>query len=191
MENKKASVSSCVRGVLHFLRPYRGKAILALFMVIVSQLTFALNPSVEGLITSQLTQDAMEIVNGTPGAHVHFDVILRIMLVLLGLYLLKTVSQLITSFFLTDAIQGAMHDLRNALQQKIQQAYQDNSEAFQKAQQEKMQPITTKLLDAIKAVGKAGGYVYIMDLSAGIPYVSDTLSKDVTAEVKAELNKMK
>ena len=77
------------------------------------------------------------------------------------------------------------------LQQKIQQAYQDNSEAFQKAQQEKMQPITTKLLDAIKAVGKAGGYVYIMDLSAGIPYVSDTLSKDVTAEVKAELNKMK
>ena len=120
MENKKASVSSCVRGVLHFLRPYRGKAILALFMVIVSQLTFALNPSVEGLITSQLTQDAMEIVNGTPGAYVHFDVILRIMLVLLGLYLLKTVSQLITSFFLTDAIQGAMHDLRNALQQKIQ-----------------------------------------------------------------------
>lgn len=77
------------------------------------------------------------------------------------------------------------------LQQKIQQAYQDNSEAFQKAQQEKMQPITTKLLNAIKAVGKAGGYVYIMDLSAGIPYVSDTLSKDVTAEVKAELNKMK
>ena len=77
------------------------------------------------------------------------------------------------------------------LQQKIQQAYQDNQQALQKAQQEKMQPITTKLLDAIKAVGKAGGYVYIMDLSAGIPYVSDTLSKDVTAEVKAELNKMK
>ena len=80
---------------------------------------------------------------------------------------------------------------KSTIQQKIQQAYQDNSEAFQKAQQEKMQPITTKLLDAIKAVGKAGGYVYIMDLSAGIPYVSDTLSKDVTAEVKAELNKMK
>ena len=79
----------------------------------------------------------------------------------------------------------------NQLMQRYQQAYQDNQQALQKAQQEKMQPITTKLLDAIKAVGKAGGYVYIMDLSAGIPYVSDTLSKDVTAEVKAELNKMK
>ena len=99
---------------------YRGKAVLALLMVVVSQLTFALNPSVEGLITSQLSDDAVDIINGVSGAHVHFDIILRIMLVLLGLYLLKTVSQLITAFCLTDAIQGTMHDLRNALQQKIQ-----------------------------------------------------------------------
>jgi len=77
------------------------------------------------------------------------------------------------------------------LNQKIQQAYQDNSQALQKAQQEKMGPLTSKLVDAIKAVGKAGGYVYIMDVSAGIPYISDTLSKDVTQEVKNELNKTK
>ena len=75
------------------------------------------------------------------------------------------------------------------LQQKIQQAYQDNSQALQKAQQDKMGPITERLVNAIKAVGTNGGYVYIMDTSAGIPYISDTLSKDVTAEVKAELNK--
>ncbi|MCI5710584.1 MAG: OmpH family outer membrane protein [Prevotella sp.] len=75
--------------------------------------------------------------------------------------------------------------------QKIQQTYQDNQQAMQKMQQEKLAPITTKLVNAIKNVGKNGGYVYIMDVNSGIPYVSDTLSKDVTAEVKAELNKMK
>ena len=75
------------------------------------------------------------------------------------------------------------------LQQKIQQAYQDDSQALQKAQNEKMAPITQRLVNAIQAVGKAGGYVYIMDTQMGIPYVSETLSKDVTAEVKAELNK--
>lgn len=73
------------------------------------------------------------------------------------------------------------------LYQKIQQAYQDNQQALAKKQQELMQPITTKLVNAIKAVGDKGGYVYIMDLSAGIPYISTTLSKDVTAEVKAQL----
>ena len=73
------------------------------------------------------------------------------------------------------------------LYQRIQQTYQDNQQALAKAQQEKMQAITTKVLDAIKAVGQEGGYVYVMHMSAGIPYISTTLSSDVTAQVKAKL----
>ena len=73
------------------------------------------------------------------------------------------------------------------MQQKIQQSYQDNQQALAQAQQEKMQAITTKVLDAIKAIGQAGGYVYIMDVTGGIPYISTTLSTDVTAEVKKKL----
>ena len=79
----------------------------------------------------------------------------------------------------------------NTLYQKYQQALQDNQQTLSKEQQEKMQPITTKLVNAIKEVGKTGGYVYIMDVSSGIPYISDTLSKDVTAEVKTQLKKLK
>ena len=71
--------------------------------------------------------------------------------------------------------------------QKIQQSYQDNQQALQKASQEKMQAITTKVLDAIKAVGQAGGFVIINDVNAGIPYISTTLSTDVTAQVKTKL----
>ena len=73
------------------------------------------------------------------------------------------------------------------LYQRIQQTYQDNHQALAKAQQEKMQVITTKVTDAIKAVGQEGGYVYIMDTTAGIPFISTTLSTDVTAQVKAKL----
>ena len=79
----------------------------------------------------------------------------------------------------------------NQLMQKYQQAYQDNQQELAKQQQEKMAPIMNKITTAIKNVGKNGGYVYIMDVSAGIPYISDTLSKDVTAAVKAEVNKIK
>ena len=70
---------------------------------------------------------------------------------------------------------------------KIQQSYQDNQQALQKASQEKMQVITTKVLDAIKAVGQEGGYVIINEINAGIPYISTTLSTDVTAAVKTKL----
>ena len=71
--------------------------------------------------------------------------------------------------------------------QKIQQSYQDNQHALQQASAEKMQAITAKVVSAIKEVGQAGGYVYIMDMSSGIPYISTTLSTDVTAQVKAKL----
>jgi len=70
--------------------------------------------------------------------------------------------------------------------QKIQQSYQDNQQALQKASSEKMQAIQTKVLDAIKAIGQAGGYVYIME-SGSLPYLSTTLSTDVTAQVKSKL----
>ena len=71
--------------------------------------------------------------------------------------------------------------------QKIQQSYQDNQQALQKASQEKMQAITAKVLDAIKAIGQTGQFVIINEINAGIPYISTTLSTDVTAQVKAKL----
>ena len=71
--------------------------------------------------------------------------------------------------------------------QKIQQSYQDNQQALQKASSEKMQAITAKVLDAIKAVGQAGEFVMINEINAGIPYISTTLSTDVTAVVKTKL----
>jgi outer membrane protein len=47
--------------------------------------------------------------------------------------------------------------------------------------------LTEKITKAIKEVGVAGGYLYIFDVASGIPYISETLSTDVTAAVKAKL----
>ena len=88
---------------------------------------------------------------------------------------------------LPDNIKQRRNQELQDMYQKIQQSYQDNQMALQKASQDKMQAITTKVLDAIKKVGTEGGYVYIMEMGAGIPYISTTLSTDVTAQVKAKL----
>ena len=69
---------------------------------------------------------------------------------------------------------------------KIQQSYQDNQQALQKASAEKMQAIQAKVIEAIKTVGQDGGYVYIMETNS-LPYISTTLSSDVTAQVKTKL----
>lgn len=71
---------------------------------------------------------------------------------------------------------------------KIQQAAQDNQQAFSKMQQEKLGPILDKVRKAIEAVAKAGNYVYIMEQAAGQPlFVNTAISEDVTAKVKAQL----
>ena len=73
--------------------------------------------------------------------------------------------------------------------QKYQQSFQDNQLALNKAQQEKLQAISAKVLDAIKAVGQEGSYIYILQVTAleVAPYISTTLSTDVTAAVKTKL----
>ena len=64
---------------------------------------------------------------------------------------------------------------------------QDSEKALASEQEKKLKVIRDKILEAVQAVGKAGGYVYIMDTTQGIPYISTTLSTDVTKEVKAKL----
>ena len=74
------------------------------------------------------------------------------------------------------------------LNEKGMQFQQEAQQQLNQSWMQKLEPIAKKIDDAIKAVGQEGGYVYIFDLnSTNIPYVSETLSTDVTGAVKAKL----
>ena len=88
---------------------------------------------------------------------------------------------------LPDAVKQRRETELQDLQQRMQTYYQSSQEDLQKAQQTKMQAIQKKVTDAIKEVGTAGGYVYIMDVTAGIPFINETISTDVTSQVMAKL----
>lgn len=85
--------------------------------------------------------------------------------------------------------QKAKEQELQTLYQKIQQTYQDNSQALQKKQQDLMQPVVTKVRNAIDAVGKAGGFTFIFE--DGVAVYTGTNVEDVTAKVQAEIAKMK
>ncbi|MBR3860024.1 MAG: OmpH family outer membrane protein [Bacteroidaceae bacterium] len=70
---------------------------------------------------------------------------------------------------------------------RMQQYYQQSQQELMQASQEKQAAIMEKIMKAIKEVGVAGGYLYIFDVASGIPYISETLSTDVTGAVKAKL----
>lgn len=73
------------------------------------------------------------------------------------------------------------------LYETYQQTQASAQEDIDKMRMEKLTAIQQKILAAVKEIGDAGGYVYIMDVTAGVPYISTTLSTDVTAQLKAKL----
>ena len=80
--------------------------------------------------------------------------------------------------------QQELQDLYN----RILQTNQDNQQSLEKVQAEKLQAIQQLVMEAIKKVGEAGGYIYIVDTSNGlIPFVNPAMSTDVSAEIKKAL----
>lgn len=76
----------------------------------------------------------------------------------------------------------------NDLAQRLEQSRQDSQLAMQKATQEKMALISEKVMAAVKKIGEADGYVYVVDISTGaIAFINNAMSTDITAQLKKEL----
>ena len=84
-------------------------------------------------------------------------------------------------------LQSKGEDLQK-MEQSIQNFYQASQQDLQKQQGEKLEAIQTKVVAAIKKIGEAGTYIYVVDVSTGaIPFVDTALSTDITAQLKTEL----
>lgn len=118
MNKKLSSLKLIVFGLKPFISPYKWEFAGAVLMVIISVVTMVSAPSVEGMITTQLASD-LSLAESIGKLQVNFDEITKIMLMLAFIYLAKTLSQVFAVIWLTNAIQHAMQDLRNALQSKI------------------------------------------------------------------------
>ena len=71
------------------------------------------------------------------------------------------------------------------MEQRTQMFYQTVQKELQAKQVEYLQPVQTKLLEAINKVGAAQGCTYVMDKASMLYIAPDAL--DLTAAVKAEL----
>lgn len=119
MSKKWQVLKKSLQQMAPFFLPYKWGFMIALLMIVVTCFSLSISPMIEGMITSLLMENAMDMLHNIPGAHIEYNRVMEIIVMLLGIYLLKTVSQSITIVTLTNSIQKMMHDLRNALQEKI------------------------------------------------------------------------
>ena len=72
------------------------------------------------------------------------------------------------------------------LQERIQRFQENAQQSIQQKRNDLFKPIMDKLDAAIKKVATNGGYVYVMD-KANVLFINETISVDLTNEVKKEL----
>ena len=111
------NIKKSIKGFTPFIAPYKWAFIGAMLMGVIAVATMTLAPYFEGLITSQLASDVVNAKNGA--ILISFHKVIQLMVILLGIYLAKTISQMFAIVWLTNAIQHAMQDMRNAVQNKI------------------------------------------------------------------------
>ena len=69
-----------------YLKPYKKKIYLALFLLVFAAVLTAAAPITEGMITTQLQKDVTAIKAGVVGARIQKDIIIKIIAVLFSFY---------------------------------------------------------------------------------------------------------
>lgn len=102
-----------------YLQQYKGALFLAIFLKVFSSVMSVLEPFILGLAITELTANLLDMANGVAGAHINISYIAMILV----LYFLRGLGYELGSYwsnyFMTDAVQKSIHDLRRDLSEKI------------------------------------------------------------------------
>ena len=116
---KKLKRFESINTLLKYLKPYRRGFIISIVMLVVTCAAMVTSPNVEGMITNSILKDVTDIAKGVPGARFHMENVVKIIILLLFIYAVKTAAQMISMICITNSIQDTMRDLRNACIEKI------------------------------------------------------------------------
>ncbi|MCF2566080.1 ABC transporter ATP-binding protein [Streptococcus pasteurianus] len=102
-----------------YLQQYKGALFLAIFLKVFSSVMSVLEPFILGLAITELTANLLDMAHGVAGVHINISYIAMI----LALYFLRGLGYELGSYwsnyFMTDAVQKSIHDLRRDLSEKI------------------------------------------------------------------------
>lgn len=102
-----------------YLQQYKGALFLAIFLKVFSSVMSVLEPFILGLAITELTANLLDMAHGVAGAHINISYIAMI----LALYFLRGLGYELGSYwsnyFMTDAVQKSIYDLRRDLSEKI------------------------------------------------------------------------
>ncbi|MBO9606354.1 MAG: ABC transporter ATP-binding protein [Paenibacillaceae bacterium] len=116
---KAKDAKGAMKRLLGYLRQFKGSLLVILITAIIGTVFNIVSPKIMGHITTHLFKAAMERINGVAGASIDFDYIGRIMLVLIGLYLVGALFTFIQQYIVAGVAQRVVYLLRKEVQEKL------------------------------------------------------------------------
>ena len=116
---KKISHSSSFGRLWSYLQAYRFPLYLAIFLKIVSVIMSVLEPVVIGLAITELTKNTLAIIKGVEGARINVSYVGWVLVVYLLRGLIYELAAYYSNYFMTNAVQATVQDMRNEMTEKI------------------------------------------------------------------------
>lgn len=102
-----------------YLKYYKMSVILAIFLKIMSVIMSVLEPFVLGLAITELTHNLLDMANGVVGAKINVNYVGWVMVLYSIRALFYELGAYYSNYFMTNAVQYTIRDLRNELSEKI------------------------------------------------------------------------
>lgn len=116
---KKTNHSSSFGRLWSYLQAYRFPLYLAIFLKIVSVIMSVLEPVVIGLAITELTKNTLDMFKGVEGAHINVSYVGLVLVVYLLRGLIYELASYYSNYFMTNAVQATVQDMRNEMTEKI------------------------------------------------------------------------
>jgi ATP-binding cassette, subfamily B, multidrug efflux pump len=116
--DKPKSFRKTMATFIGYLKPYRFQMIVALVFAIASTVFAIIGPKMLGNATTRLFAGVMAKVSHVPGAAIDFDYIGRIVLILVGMYVLSSLFMYILGYIMSGISNEVTYDIRKRIAEK-------------------------------------------------------------------------
>ena len=114
---KAKDFKGTMKQLLQYMRPYYFAILISFIFSICSTVFMVIGPKISGKAITELSNGFIAKVQGT--GTIHFDVIGKILLFLLGLYIVSMACNLIQGWMMAGISQKVSYNLRKSMAQKI------------------------------------------------------------------------
>ena len=119
-DNKKKTTHSSSFGRLwSYLQVYRFPLYLAIFLKIISVIMSVIEPVVIGLAITELTKNTLDMFKGVEGAQINVSYVGVVLVFYLLRGLIYELASYYSNYFMTNAVQATVQDMRNEMTEKI------------------------------------------------------------------------